>query len=383
MSSLRKSSIVAIAQTSPSGHDRASDRPPLHAWVLATYVIVVGIVTIQRGVLGHPHWTYPVFRESFYHLLHHQDLYARYPSQGSDRFKYSPTFALLFAPFALPPFVVGLLLWDACNAFAVYYALKRLLPEPEATLATILVLPEVLIAVQASQSDALVAALIIGAFLALERGRQLAGGAAIAVGAAIKLFPLAGAVFALPHRRRWRFALCLAMITAVLAALPLLVLSPGELLQQYRSWGAITGIDAATRGASVMGLLAAVAPGSWPNWPVQLAGTLILLLPIVLRRSDWESEAFRRAMLCSVLVYAVIFNHRAERSSFVIATAGIVAWYLSSPRTALRTAILVLSLVGLKAAPCLLAWGVMQVELLRGSRLTGRRGAGRARSWQS
>src|SRR5581483_7995004 len=165
-----------------------------------------------------------------------------------------PTFALLFAPFAIPPFVVGLLLWDTCNAIALHYALRRVLPPREATLATILVLPEVLIAVQASQSDALVAALIITAFVALERGHRPAGAAAIGVGAAIKLFPLAAVSFATPHPRRWRFAALLAVTAVVLVALPLVVLSPGELVQQYRWWGEITGIDAASRGASVMGL---------------------------------------------------------------------------------------------------------------------------------
>jgi hypothetical protein len=322
-------------------------------------------MTLQRGVLDTHHRTYPDFRESFYHLIRHKDLYAHYAAQGTDLFKYSPAFALLFAPFALPPFALGLLLWNLCNVFALYLALTALLPRREAALGGLLLIPEVLTATQASQSDTLVAALIILAFVASIRDRPHGAAAAIGAGTAIKLFPLAGVSFAPFQPRPWRTALFTLAMIAVLALLPLLVLSPHELAVQYRAWADVTRVDGLTRGRSVMGLLAVMIPGAWPNWPIQLLGTFLLLAPLAVRRDRWRERRFRLLFLSSLLVYAVIFNHRAERSSFVIAVAGIVIWYVTGPDTLWRAALLVLSSVGLGAAPCIFAWIVIQSELLR------------------
>jgi len=84
-----------------------------------------------------------------------------------------------------------------------------------------------------------------------------------------------------------------------------------------------------------------------PNWTIQLAGTLLLLLPVALRRDQWADGRFRQLFLCSLLVFLVIFNHQAESPSFVIATCGIAIWYVSSPspREWWRTALLAFSVL--------------------------------------
>jgi hypothetical protein len=338
-----------------------------HIWIISAYALIAAFMALQRGVLHPHHHTYTDFRDSFYHLVRHQALYAHYAAQGPDLFKYSPAFALLFAPFALPPYALGLFLWNLCNVFALYFALRALLPRREAGLAGLLLIPEVLAATQASQSDTLVAALIIFAFAATERDRSLGAATAIGIGTAIKLFPLAALSFALFQPRPWRTLLLTLATIAALAALPLLVLSPHELAAQYQAWVHVMRVDTLVRGQSVMGLLATVIRGSWPNWPVQLLGTLLLLAPLALRRDRWREPRFRLLFLASLLVFAVIFNHRAERSSFVIAVAGIVIWYLAGRITLWRTALLVLSSVGLLAPPCIVAWIVIQLDLLRPS----------------
>ena len=361
---------LAIPPEPPAPPEARTYRTPwlqhrAHLWIVTAYALIAAFMTLQRGVLHPHHRTYPDFRESFYHLIRHQHLYAHYAAQGTDLFKYSPAFALLFAPFALAPFALGLLLWNLCNVFAFYLALTALLPRQEAGLAGLLLIPEVLAATQASQSDTPVAALIILAFVASTRDRPLGAAAAIGAGTAVKLFPLAGLSFAPFQPRPWRTVLFTLAMIAVLAALPLLVLSPHELAAQYRAWADVTRVDGLTRGQSVMGLLGAVIPGSWPNWPIQLLGTVLLIVPLAVRRDRWRERRFRLLFLSSLLVYAVIFNHRAERSSFVIAVAGIVIWYVTGPRTLWRAALLVLSSVGLLAAPCILAWIAIQIDLLR------------------
>jgi len=133
---------------------------------------------------------------------------------------------------------------------------------------------------------------------------------------------------------------------------------------------------------------------NWPNWPQQAAGTALLLLPLALRSDRWEALEFRRLFLCSLLVYSVLFNHASESPSFVVAYAGIVIWYVSSPPSPLRTAVMALTLLvmvvhdvdvvprwvkydilvtyRIKGIPGLVAWFVMQWELLVTARSTPR-----------
>ena len=370
--------------------------------MLALYLVAVLVATVQRGVLGIEN-NFAIFRWSFFHLVQGVDLYAPAPGQFDDLFKYSPTFALLFGPFAPWPFAVGLTLWNALNAVGIWYAVTRLLPPRQAAWALGLSFIEVLTTVQRAQSNALCAACIILAFVWLRRGWQGRASAAIAIGAFVKVFPLAALAFALWERRLARFAAIFAGVFVLFAAAPLLVTSPPRLVAQYESWRAIERHDAGQLVNECIhcpqkrydggGLYAGVMQQiriwtGWPlpNWPVQLAGTLLLLLPLVVRWRDRDDETFRRGFLCSLLVYVVIFNHQSESPSFVIAMLGIAIWWATSNRVPWRTAILVLTIfmvsVGysdampewarqelftryrLKTVPCVIAWVVMQLELL-------------------
>lgn len=336
---------------------------PIMPWLIVAYVAAAAFAWYTRTFTPHHHWTFPVFRESFLHLLAQRNLYAPDPAQGYDLFKYSPTFALLFAPFAIVPPAIGLLAWDLLNALVLLAAVGTVLPRREAAIAALVLLPEVFVSAQASQSNALVAGLILFAFLALERSRLTAAAIAIGLGTAIKIFPLAAVSFALPHRTRWRFAWRLVLVGVVLMLLPLGVVSMAVLRQEYRWWAAVESVDALAHGASVMGLLARALPGSWPNWPVQLAGTIALLAPLVARPREWMDGRFLRLYLCSLLVYVVLFNHQAERPSYVIAVTGVAIWFATSPMTLWRTSLALSTLLGLKEVPCLAVWLVMQYDL--------------------
>ena len=370
--------------------------------MLALYLLAVLVATVQRGILGIEN-NFAIFRWSFFHLVQGVDLYAPAPGQFDDLFKYSPTFALLFGPFAPWPFAIGLTLWNAANAIGVWYAVTRLLPPRQAAWALGLSFIEVLTTVQRAQSNALCAASIILAFVWMRRGWQGRAAAAIALGAFVKVFPLAALAFALWERRVVRFAAIFAAVFALFAAAPLAVTSPARLAGQYASWRATEATDATALegecvhcpqeryagGALYAGVMQQVRIWTgWPvpNWPIQLVGTLILLLPLATRWKDRDDEDLRRRFLCSMLVYVVIFNHQSESPSFVIAMLGIAIWWAMSPRTWWRTAIVVLTVfvvsIGysdampewarqevftryrLKTVPCAIAWVAMQLELL-------------------
>jgi Glycosyltransferase family 87 len=358
--------------------------------LIAIYVVTAVAVGVQHGVLTHEN-TFAIFRASFPHLLHGRDLYAAYPDEYRDLYKYSPTFALLFAPFALLPFAPGLILWNALNAGVLALAIARLLPPGRAALALGIAYLETVGALQYSQSNALIAGLIILAFLALEADRAARAGGLLAVGACVKIFPLTALLLAVPRRRLVRTSVACAAAMAVLAMLPLVVTDWRTLLDQYRSWRAITAMEtqvhAVGLNGGVMQAIRMWTGVSWPNWPIQLAGTALLVSPVLLGRARWDDAAFRLGMLASVLLYVVLFNHRAEAPSYVIAMAGVGIWYAANPRTPLRTALVVCAVLvvsvsstqliphairrgvveryAFKTAPILVIWLVMQWELVR------------------
>ena len=371
-----------------------SARPPRpRRLVLALYVASAALVTVQQALLGHSN-NLSIFRSASLNLLAGRDLYAAHPEQHLDFYKYSPTFALLFAPLAYLPFALAFLCWSLLNGLLLWYALDRLLPERQATIALALLYLEVLLALQYGQSNALVAALMILGFVAFEGRRQLGAALSITVGAAVKLFPLAGLSLAALYPRRLRFGAIAVGVLAVAVVLPLVVIPPADLLAQYRSWHAIEAKDTLLRGYSLMHYVHAWFGVNWPNWPQQAVGTALLLLPLALRSDRWEALEFRRLFLCSLLVYSVLFNHASESPSFVVAYAGIVIWYVSSPPSPLRTAVMALTLLvmvvhdvdvvprwvkydilvtyRIKGIPGLVAWFVMQWELLVTARSTPR-----------
>jgi len=369
------------------------NRISARSWLLALYIVTIIVVAIGKAY-GHrgPDNNFLVFRWSFLNLAAGHDMYAAQPQHHADLYKYSPSFAVLFAPFALMPFSISLALWDALNALLLFYAVDRLLPRREAAIVLALIYLEVLRSMQRSQSNSLVTGLVILAFLAFEQRQQLRAAVAIAVGAAVKIFPLAALALAIVHPRRMRFALWMALAMAIVLALPLLVVSPAALAAQYQSWRMVEAVDALSVGGGggsgmyggVMQQLRLIFGVSWPNWPVQLAGTVLLMLPLA-RWRNWENAAFRLRFLCALLVYMVIFNHQSESPSFVIAVTGIAIWFATTPRTWWHTTVMVLTIVvvsisstditpkswqrdffvhyRLKTIPCTLAWITMLWEL--------------------
>lgn len=284
---------------------------------------------------------YAIFRASFWNLIANRDLYVLRLDQAHDYFKYSPSFALLFAPFAVLPFVAGLFLWNAVNALSIFVSLRTLLPREQWAIAQWLVFAPTLRSIQSSQSNALVAALLIFAFVCFERGWLWRAATAIAFGTVTKIFPAVAIIFALPRPNRIRAITITVLTTAALIALPLIVISPAALGAQYASWGALERSEAGLVGASAMALLRDVGIG-WPPWPVQLVASGILLALMILHTRNWDDRKLRLRFLGFVLVFCVAFNHRAERQSVVIAICGMVIWYLASPRAAWRSALFVI-----------------------------------------
>lgn len=347
-------------------------------WLAVAYLLVVVVATWQRGVVSREHTTFAIFRQSFVHLVAHQDLYAIYGDEqgpaSQDLFKYSPSAAVLFAPLSVLPYAVSLFAWNLLNAALLFWAVTRLLPRRQANLALLLLLPEVFTTIQASSSNGLIAALMLLALMWIVQGKDARAAFAIAVGAMIKIFPLALASVIVTRACRRRFALTLLLAICVLLALPLLVVPAGELARQYKSWHAVQMHDAGDIqfGMSLIRAIREHWETELPSWAFQVAGTLLVLAPLI-RRDRWSDERFRLQFGCSLLVFTVLFNHQAERQSLVIAAVGSAVWLVTRPVSWPLAACYALALTGATVVPYAVLWLAIQADLMGDAprRLTG------------
>jgi hypothetical protein len=389
---------MAASENTTVAHDgelRTAKYKRIALWWLLIYLASGLAVAVQRTLFS-PENNFLILRTSSLHLVTGQDLYAAYPALYSDFFKYSPTFAFLWAPIAAVPPVPGYMLWTVACVSALYAGITRALPPKQAVVALALSWLAVFGDLQRSQSNALCAGLMILAWAGLERGNQWRPAMAIAAATFVKLFPAAAVLVAVFHRRKLRFGMICAVVLIAGVALPLLVTSPATLAMQYKSWFRIENRDAiplaryGTGGADLyaglMGQFRVWWGVRWPNWPAQLAGVVILVLPLALRRRSWARRQFRVLFMASILVFCVLFNHQAESPSYSIAIIGASIWFAVSERTWWRTALIVACIVIVNVAstdlmprtwyrewyvpylvktiPLIPLWIVMQLELL-------------------
>jgi hypothetical protein len=363
-------------------------------YLLAGYLLLAAIASVQQWSLERPgdpytHYNnYVIFRQAFYHLIGQQDLYLERLAEHWDYFRYSPTFALAFGLFAWLPDLVGLFLWNALNAGALYAAWVRLpVPHQRVGLAAgWFVAVEMMTALQNAQSNILIAGLLILAFISLERRRVAVGTFLIVAAAFIKVFGLAALALGAFYPEKRRFALTALMWTAAFALLPLIAVSPVQLGALYLSWWRLLSTDySGSTGLSVMAWLQTWFGLVPPKGLVTLIGLAVLVWPLALVRR-YGDALFRLVFLCDILVWVVIFNHKAESSSYIIAMSGIALWFFARKSSWLDTGLVAAAFVFtslsptdvfprsvdvafsvpyvIKVVPCVLIWAKITYDLV-------------------
>ena len=118
---------------------------------------------------------------------------------------------------------------------------------------------------------------------------------------------------------------------------------------------------------------------------ILVTGLVLLLMPL-LKVKKYANYFFRLTMLASILIWIVIFNHRAESPTFIRAVRGIVIWFYSQiPKTDNITLLVVviiftclsptdlfpryvrqnfLEVYVIKAVPCIIIWLKINYDLL-------------------
>lgn len=326
--------------------------------LMAVYLLVAIAVGVQSVMLGMKTFSeggrlytqynnYVIFKYSFFHLLSKHDLYQTYPSEYLDLYKYSPAFALFFGFFSWMPDTIGLILWNLLNTLVLFAGIRSLpgLDDKKKNLLLLFCLPELILSIQNSQSNALIAGLLLLAFGLLERSRFILAALCIVLTVYIKIFGVAAfALFFLyPHKPR--FAVALIFWSLLLAVLPAAAIGFRQLFFLYGSWWQLLSSDhSASIGISVMGILQSWFHLEGIKNGVMAAGVVLFFLPFF-RIDQYRNLCFRLEVLASILIWTVIFNHKAESPSFIIAMGGMGIWYFSQRKDLLNLLLLVLGFI--------------------------------------
>lgn len=356
---------------------------------------LLAVVAGLTKIAPHRHNNFLIFRGVFWHTIQKLSLYDFYPTEYNDHNHYGPIFSLVIAPFAVVPEAIGLLLWLVVLALGMYYAVRRLpLEEGRQIFLYWFCAHELLTALQMQQFNIAIAAIIIGSFAAIEKGREVTAAFLIVLGTFVKLYGVVGLAFFFFVKRKPRFILALIGWSVVCFVAPMLISSPEYVVGQYVEWyerlAAKNGENTFSlmQNISLLGMIRkASGSASYSDLLVILPGLALFGLPY-LRFGQYRHLAFRYAILSSVLLFVVLFSTGSESSTYIIPFAGIALWYTTSPwkRSGWDVALLVFAFVlsslspsdlfprslreayvlpyALKALPPTLIWLRLSYELL-------------------
>ena len=356
---------------------------------------LLAVVAGLTKIAPHRHNNFLIFRGVFWHTIQKLSLYDFYPTEYNDHNHYGPIFSLVIAPFAVVPDAIGLLGWLVVLALGMYYAVRRLpLEEGRQIFLYWFCAHELLTALQMQQFNIAIAAIIIGSFAAIEKGREVTAAFLIVLGTFVKLYGVVGLAFFFFVKRKPRFILALIGWSVVCFVAPMLISSPEYVVGQYVEWyerlAAKNGENTFSlmQNISLLGMIRKISgSASYSDLLVILPGLVLFGLPY-LRFGQYRHLAFRYAILSSVLLFVVLFSTGSESSTYIIPFAGIALWYTTSPwkRSGWDVALLVFAFVlsslspsdlfprslreayvlpyALKALPPTLIWLRLSYELL-------------------
>lgn len=232
---------------------------------------------------------------------------------------------------------------------------------------------------QNGQSNALIAGLILLSFGLLERDKPFLATLCIIASAFIKLFGIVALALLLLYPKKTKSALYVLFWTVVFALLPLIFVDNEQYLKLIASYFRMLSEDYdASMGYSVMGWLKAWFSIDIDKNMVVASGALAFMLPFAKIKS-YKHLDFRMLILSSALIWMVIFNHKAESPTFVIAMTGLAIWFVQSPKNTFNILLFAVAFVFvslsptdifprqlreafvkpyvMKAFPCILVWG--------------------------
>jgi hypothetical protein len=353
-------------------------------------------LTLLSAVLNHSLNNFIIFKQSFFHLQQKLNLYSIYPNEYWDHYYYSPTFAVLVAPFALIPSFVAPFAWGLFDAGVLYFAIRKL-PIRAFYQNGVLLLSvhEMMNASSNLQSNGIIAGLIILSFVFLLKQKEHSATLSLLVGFFIKLYGIVGLAFFFFSKQKSKYILYLFLWTIVLVLLPLSITSPEFLLQSYKDWFASLSVKSnfdLTRDmytnmvdVSIQGMIKRVFNLPLLNKFYFIIPGLILFASQYTKIKYFNHLVYQLYILCSVMLFLIIFNTGSESPTYIIGVVPICLWFVLQRKTTLVNTVFIIAIFfssfsysdlftpwlrtyimipyALKVVGCFLIWVVILIQI--------------------
>lgn len=293
--------------------------------MLLLYSLIALVVSIHRYLLGQDHINnFIIFKNSFQLLQNGDNLYAPHPDLYFDLYKYSPSFASMMFVFAFIPIVLSYCLWNLVNALMLFFSIWSLpIKSDSKSFILLFCIPELIPSLQNSQSNGLVAGLLVYSFSMIIHSNYFIHSLTVITGFFIKIFGAFGGLFYLFSRNNTKTLLYYGIWFVLISALPLLFTSYENLIAQYQNWFALLKSDPAHElNFSVMSVFHKWFKVICNDTYFQLIGMLLLLAPLI-KFNQVKLLHEQLLYLSVVMLWVVLFNHKAESPTFIIAVTGI------------------------------------------------------------
>lgn len=314
--------------------------------MLVTILYFIGtLVLFIQSQMTQRYNNFIIFRSSWDHMLHHMPLYQLYPDTYFDYFLYHPTFPILFAPLAVLPVAVGLFIWLMGSAGLFLYALRQLpVAANKRYIISWLLLLELLNAIQSSQTNPMMAALMLLTVINLDRGKPMLAALFTCLCFFIKGYgAITGLVFLFYNQQLTYLKYCLLFGIAG-TVLPLAVLSPAELIQAYRDWFQLITSPVILEDGSVRGMIHAILhlpqqPRTWIDNAVNVLAFSGLATSLFFA---WKNrpQHYHWILAGYLLLWVVLFNQSTESPTYIMAVTGAVAGLMMLPERPLSVILL-------------------------------------------
>lgn len=322
--------------------------PKFILFVWSILALIAGLKHAVRGVFN----DYLIFKSVFYHTIERVNLYLYYPELNGDRNHYGPFFSLVFAPFALLPDSLGTILWEQVMALVLFFAIYKLpLDWKYRVIILFICLQGVYANAVNSETNTLIAALIIGAFICIKKEHDFWAACFIALGTFVKLYSIVGFAFFFFSKHKIRLIGSFILWCILFFVLPMLISSSDFILQSYSDWYEALiyknnlNANSINKDISVMGMVRRILDDNTLSNLVILISALVIFALQYIRLKDYTNLKYQLGILSSTLLFVVLFSSGSETSTYIIATVGIGIWFVIQPRPYSKNTIFLLIFV--------------------------------------
>lgn len=260
------------------------------------------------------------------------------PAEYDDCHHYGPLFSLLFAPFAIGPKWIGLLLWGIALTLFLYCAIRKSqFTKYQQVFILWFCAHEMLTALFMQQFNIAIAATILLAYYLIEKEKDFWAAFFIMLGTFVKAYSIVGLAFFFFSKHKGKLIGGLLFWAVVMFVAPMPFFHGWDyIVSQYHEWYIslmnknAQNAESIMQNISLLGMVHRVTGFQFSNLWLIIPGMVLFALAY-LRVDQYKNVAFRQTLLASVMMFIILFSTGSESSGYITPFIGIVIWYTAAP----------------------------------------------------